>query len=303
VTTFTNPVFDHVAPDPAVIRDPDGVFWCYTTMTYHRRRRVWVPVLRSEDLVHWAFIADALPRLPAWGRRAAWAPHVEVVGGRYVLYLTVETRATGSMQLGLATADRPEGPFEPEAEPLIDDAHERIDANVLTCRNGERFLVWSEENRVRVAAIGADRIRPAGEARTVLLPIGEEGTGYDSVVEGPWAIERDGAIYLFTSGDVCCTYADPHYAVAASRASSPLKPFERFPGNPILESTDGPWIAPGHCAVVRDDAGADWMLYHAMRSRRLGPRVMMLDRIEWRDGWPHVGRPSSDPREAPVVTR
>jgi len=298
-----NPVFDHVAPDPSVVRDPNGVFWCYTTMTYYQRRRVWVPVLRSEDLVDWVFVGEALPRLPPWGRRASWAPHVELVHGRYMLYLSIEDRATGRMQLGLASADRPEGPFEPEAVRLIDDEHERIDADVLTRASGERFLVWSEENRVKVAPIGPDGLRPEREGRTVLSPIGEEGTGYDSVVEGPWAIERDARVYLFTSGDVCCMYADPHYAVAVSRGSSPLEPFERFPGNPILESTDGPWIAPGHCAIVRDDAGADWMLYHAMRTKRLGPRVMLLDRIEWRDGWPRVGRPSSGPREAPVVHR
>ncbi len=286
-----------------MVRDPNGVFWCYTTMTYYRRRRVWVPVLRSENLVEWTFVGDALPRLPPWGRRASWAPHIELVRGRYVLYLSIEDRATQKMQLGLAVADRPEGPFEPEPAHLIDGEHERIDANVLTRARGERFFVWSEENQVKVAPIDRDGVRPAGDGRAVLLPIGEEGTGYDSVVEGPWMLERDGRIYLFTSGDVCCMYADPHYAVAVSRAASPLEDFERFAGNPILESTDGRWIAPGHCAIVRDDAGTDWMLYHAMRSRRLGPRVMLLDPVEWRDGWPRIGRPSSEPREAPVVSR
>jgi hypothetical protein len=40
-----------------------------------------------------------------------------------------------------------------------------------------------------------------------------------------------------------------------------------------------------------------------MRSTRLGPRVMLLDPIEWRDGWPRVGCPSFGPREVPVVHR
>jgi arabinan endo-1,5-alpha-L-arabinosidase len=303
VRTYTNPVFDHVAPDPSVTRDDDGVFWCYTTMTYYRRRRVWVPALRSTDLVDWTFAGDALPRLPPWGRRASWAPHIERIDGRYVLFLSVEDRATGRMQLGLAWSDRPEGPFEPEGVRLIDGEHERIDANVLTCASGERYLVWSEENAVKVAPMSPDGVRPAAPGTTVLLPIGEEGTGYDSVVEGPWMLERDARLYLFTSGDVCCTYADPHYAVAVSRATAPLERFERFEANPILQSTDGPWIAPGHCAIVTDDAGTDWMLYHAMRSRRLGPRVLLLDPIEWEDGWPRVGRPSADPRRAPVIHR
>jgi arabinan endo-1,5-alpha-L-arabinosidase len=303
VPTYANPVFDHVAPDPSIVRDVHGVFWCYTTMTFYRRKRVWVPVLRSEDLIEWRFVGDALPRLPSWGRRASWAPHIERLDDRYVLFLSIEDRETEKMQLGVATSDRPEGPFEPDAERLIDREHERIDANVLTRDDGGRFLVWSEENAVKVAPTAGDGVHPAGPGTTVLLPIGQEGSGYDSVVEGPWMLERDGYVYLFTSGDVCCMYADPHYAVAVSRSASPLERFERFPANPILESTEGPFVAPGHCAVVRDDAGTDWMLYHAMRSRRLGPRVLLLDPISWDDGWPRVGRPSSEPRPAPVIAR
>ena len=301
--TYANPVFDHVAPDPSVVRDSDGVFWCYTTMTRYERRRVWAPVLRSVDLITWAFVGDALPRLPSWGHRASWAPHVERIGDGYVMYLTVRDRANGTMQLGLAVSDRPEGPFDPFPDRLFDAEHERIDANVLVRANGERLLYWSEENAVRVSRLSDDGLRTASGATTVLLPIGEEGTGYDSVVEAPWTIEREDAIVLLTSGDVCCTYAEPHYAVAASRARTWTGPFERYRGNPILESTDPPFVAPGHCAVIRDDDGSDWMLYHAMRTGRLGPRVLMLDRIEWRAGWPVVGRPSSEPMPAPAISR
>ena len=30
-------------------------------------------------------------------------------------------------------------------------------------------------------------------------------------------------------------------------------------------------------------------------------RILLIDRIEWRDGWPHVGTPSHEPRAAPIV--
>jgi hypothetical protein len=43
------------------------------------------------------------------------------------------------------------------------------------------------------------------------------------------------------------------------------------------------------------------MLYHAIRAAPV--RLMMLDRIEYRDGWPRVegGLPSSTPKRMPEV--
>jgi arabinan endo-1,5-alpha-L-arabinosidase len=31
-------------------------------------------------------------------------------------------------------------------------------------------------------------------------------------------------------------------------------------------------------------------------------RIMLIDRIEWRDGWPWIGTPSEGPRPAPVAS-
>ena len=30
-------------------------------------------------------------------------------------------------------------------------------------------------------------------------------------------------------------------------------------------------------------------------------RILLIDRIEWRDGWPFVGTPSDEPQAAPVT--
>lgn len=47
--------------------------------------------------------------------------------------------------------------------------------------------------------------------------------------------------------------------------------------------------------MVRDDAGDDWVAYHAIDSRcpwlfeGQVRRAMLIDRIEYVDGWPVVG--------------
>jgi arabinan endo-1,5-alpha-L-arabinosidase len=30
-------------------------------------------------------------------------------------------------------------------------------------------------------------------------------------------------------------------------------------------------------------------------------RILLIDKIEWKDGWPHVGTPSDVPQPAPVT--
>ena len=65
----------------------------------------------------------------------------------------------------------------------------------------------------------------------------------------------------------------------------------------IILGKSGKWVAPGHNSVITDGGGQDWMLYHAVdvAKPRAKPaddvntrRVMLVDRIEWRDSWPVV---------------
>jgi arabinan endo-1,5-alpha-L-arabinosidase len=145
---------------------------------------------------------------------------------------------------------------------------------------------------------------------------GLDPTNYQRLVEGAWVVLRNDWYYLFFSGDNCCG-ANAHYAVQVARSRSATGPFETLaqatgaPDSVILQRRDL-WVAPGHNAVVRDDAGEDWMLYHAVNSRRPRSkpgaeintrRVMLLDRIVWSDGWPRIegAGPSTGPQPRPVI--
>jgi arabinan endo-1,5-alpha-L-arabinosidase len=69
-------------------------------------------------------------------------------------------------------------------------------------------------------------------------------------------------------------------------------------------STNGRFTAPGHNCTIRDDAGQDWIIYHAREGSVVQDRDLMLDRIVWKDGWPTIngGRgPSWTSQPAPVV--
>lgn len=301
---YENPVFPHDAPDPAVLR-AEGFVYVVTTQSEYPRGFLHAPLLRSRDLVHWRLVGDALPELPGWAADGAdvWAPHLARIGERYVLYFSARDDVTGVMQLGVATSATPEGPFRPQGGRIMGLLRERIDPVTLRMPDGRQFLYWSQENTVQVAPLSDDGLRIEGRPTTVLNPIGQEGDGVQSVVEGAWPVVRDGRVYLFVSGDRCCG-PQARYAVSVARANDPEGPFQRFPGNPVLARNDR-FFAPGHCSVLEGRDGRMWMLYHAMPVGQEGEaRILMIDEITWEGDWPVVNGgagPSYVRRPLPAV--
>jgi arabinan endo-1,5-alpha-L-arabinosidase len=127
--------------------------------------------------------------------------------------------------------------------------------------------------------------------------------GERELVEGAWLHERDGTWYLFYSdGKWDAKGGDQDYAVKVARSSSPDGPFEKF-GRPILAAGGG-WSGTGHNAIVTDDAGQDWMLYHGWGPDHSKGRMLLLDPIEYVDGWPVVragNGPTTEAINAPVI--
>src|SRR6476620_10371688 len=71
-----------------------------------------VPMARSTDLVHWAWVGDAngnkrdaLPKLGSWAKTGfTWAPEVLQLGGKYLLYYTASDSRKNSQCIGVAMA-------------------------------------------------------------------------------------------------------------------------------------------------------------------------------------------------------
>jgi arabinan endo-1,5-alpha-L-arabinosidase len=327
--TYANPVLDADFPDPASLKAPDGFYYVYATQGGGEGAMRNIQVARSSDLVSWQLMGDALPQKPAWASKTQdfWAPHVHRADGRYYLYYSAKPDAaladeSRGLCLAVATAERPEGPFRDSGRPLqCGPGFVNIDPMAYDDpATGKRLLYWgSGFGPIKVQELGRDRISFASGSTPIdLIPAvkSEDPNEYQRLVEGAWVIRRDGYYYLFYSGDNCCG-PNAHYAVMVARSRSATGPFQTLaaatgaPNSVILERRDI-WVAPGHNAVVRDARGEDWMLYHAVDSRRPRSkstddvntrRVMLLDRIVWRDGWPRVegNGPSTGPQPAPAA--
>jgi arabinan endo-1,5-alpha-L-arabinosidase len=309
--TFANPVLDADFPDPAVLKAPDGFYYAYATQSDRDGKKVNLQVARSRDLVRWHWLGDALPVKPTWASRTwnFWAPHVVRHEGRYFLYYSAEPDppATGpgtGLCLAVATSARPEGPFTDIGRPLqCGEGFANIDPMAFDDpATGKRLLYWGSGFRpIKVRELAPDRMSFAPGSAAVDLVPPQKGADYQDLVEGAWVVRRGGYYYLFYSGNNCCG-KDAHYAVMVARSRRAAGPFEKA-ARPILVAR-GRWLAPGHNSVATDRAGRDWIVYHAVDTRNPGQpvntrRVMLIDRIVWRDGWPRVLGPSEHAQPVP----
>ncbi|HSQ99540.1 MAG TPA: glycoside hydrolase family 43 protein [Sphingomicrobium sp.] len=319
---YVNPVLDADFPDPTVIRGSDGTYYAYGTQTQRSGRWVNIQLARSADLVHWQYLGDALPTKPSWAAATQdfWAPHVQRAGKSYVMYFSAKPDTSDERHglcLGVATANSPLGPFVDMGHPLrCGSGFVNIDPMAFDDpQTGKHLLYWgSGFEPIKVQELGPDRMSFAkgSKPRDLVWPNPVKGE-FPVLVEGSWVTRHGGYYYLFYSGDNCCG-AKANYAVMVARSRSALGPFEtmeqaaRAPHSIVLKGR-GFWTAPGHNSIVRDGAGHDWIVYHAVDARRPRVkesdeintrRVMLIDRIRWINGWPAIDGPTSAPETAPV---
>lgn len=309
----SNPVIDADFPDPTVIKASDGFYYAYATQSQVGGKWVNMQVARSADLRSWQLLGDALPVKPAWASQTQdfWAPHVHEADGRYFLYYSAKLDAAlkddkKGLCLAVATAQRPQGPFTDMGHPLLcGESFVNIDPMAFDDpATGKKLLYWgSGFQPIKVQELAADRMSFApGTAPVDLIPAVKDGpAGYEDLVEGAWVTLRDGWYYMFYSGDNCCG-KNAHYAVLVARSRSATGPFQKLgqatgAADSVILAKYGKWHAPGHNSVITDERGNDWMVYHAvdvLRPRTKPAdevntrRVMLIDRIEWRGGWPSV---------------
>lgn len=74
-----------------------------------------------------------------WAERQMWAPDAAFKNGKYYLYFPAK-RADGVFQIGVATSDFPEGPFQAESEAI--KGSYSIDPAVFEDEDGQFYMYW-----------------------------------------------------------------------------------------------------------------------------------------------------------------
>lgn len=287
--SYDNPVISKSLPDPTVIKADDGYFYLYATEDIRN-----LPIHRSSDLLNWEFVGTAFTNetRPNFVRRAGiWAPDINKIGDKYVLFYSMSVwGGEWSCGIGRAVSDSPEGPFEDLGRLFVSNeigVQNSIDPFYIE-DNGEKYLFWGSFHGIFYIELSEDGLSVKNGAFAQQIA----GSAY----EGGYIHKKGKYYYLFASVGTCCDGLNSTYQTVVGRSKNLLGPYTDKKGGLMLDNChevllhkNDKFVGTGHNSeVVSDEDGADWFFYHAVDVNNPKGRVLMMDRIQWKKGWPYI---------------
>jgi hypothetical protein len=220
-------------------------------------------VFSSENLTDWTDHGMIVTqnKVP-WVRQnsySMWAPDCVEKNGKYYFYFPSAPAAGGGFAVGVAIADRPEGPFIPEPEPI--KGVNGIDPCVLLASDGNAYIFWGNG---RCAKLKPNMKELADDNPKSKVKFGNremEMVGVNCLeglpnrqAEGPFAFEANGWYYL--------TYPyvrENTEVLGYAMSKSPMGPYE-YKGLIMAEHPNGCWT--NHHSIV-NYKGQWYLFYHS----------------------------------------
>lgn len=274
-----NPLF------PGFYADPEGAvfgkrYWIFPTYSAPYEQQVFLDAFSSADLTHWEKHPRVLDTAAVkWAKRAMWAPAIVKKDKRYYLFFAANDIQSNAEYggIGVAVADRPEGPYKDHiGKPLIDAFHngaQPIDQFVFRDRDGQYYMIYGGWRHCNIVKLNADL--------TGILPL-PDGSTYKEItpkdyVEGPFMFYRKGKYYFMWSEG---GWTGPDYSVAYAVSDSPFGPFTRI--GKILQQDPAIATGAGHHSVINVPGTDDWyIIYHRrpLAETDRNARVTCMDRM------------------------
>lgn len=221
----------------------------------------------STDLEHWTRNSRlALSPEDSWGDKGYWAPEVYYVEPlkKFYMYYTVNE------QVCVATSDSPEGPFVQDVKQPLFGSEKNIDPSLFIDSDGKAYLyfvrftggnvIWCAELNADLKSLKAETLTKCIEARD------EWERRQATVAEGPSILKQDGVYYLLYSAN---HFESKDYAVGYATSDSPLGPWKKYSGNPILRrdmDLEARLAGTGHGAPFVSADGSYKYIFHAHAS-------------------------------------
>lgn len=179
----------------------------------------WV-LYTSQDMKSWEYkgvIMNATDISWRSNNTSAWAGQMTPYNGKYYFYYcTWDKTASGKQSIGVAVADKPEGPYtDPLGKPLVSgdfttpesNSHDDIDPTVLIDKDEDgvehRYLAWGN-TRYYIAELNEDMVSIKdidGDGEVTMHKDVKErkikSMNGGVYTEAPWLYKRDGKFYLF----------------------------------------------------------------------------------------------------------
>lgn len=253
--------------DPDVIRVEDAYYMVCSDFHF-----MGMPVWKSTDMVNWQQIGQAYDRLPfpeydsmeRYGG-GSWAPALRYHNGEFYIYF-----CTPHEGLFMTHSKKPEGPWAPLH--LVKKVEKWEDPCPFWDDDGQAWLGHS------LYGAGPIIIHKMSADGKTLLDDGVE------VYRGP--VAEGTKIYKWNS---LYYMSIPEGGVRSGwqtvlRSKSIYGPWER---KVVLEQGSTAINGPHQGAIV-DTPNGEWWFFHFQETDALG-RVLHLQPMTWRDGWPVIG--------------
>ncbi len=264
------PVLADKFADPSVLAYPGGYVAVATGASI---RRATAPTISGP----WTLTAPALPLTPPWATtRSHWAPELELIAGRYVLYYaaTVGGLGAGGRCIGVAVAASATDPFVPYGDrPLVcpkgadtrraPDRVKRgrhmpragvIDPAFFRDTDGKQYLLYKTSGRpssIRMVRLTRSGLGIPSKARSKPLLVSR------GIVENP-ALAKHGRRYTLLASEK--SYAGCSYRLSV-RTSRKIWRWKLGDSHSILRKASSGLCGPGGADVLVEPRGTTMFLH------------------------------------------
>jgi len=296
--------------DPHVLKAGDEYF------TFATGGPIGFNVWRSKDLT--VFSKEKAVKKIQWVSGDYWAPEVYEANGRYYMFFTGRFKENGSLRVGVAVSDSPQGPYEDAiGGPLFDFGYAVIDGTLLYDENGTPYMIYSRdcsenivenhhESHLYGIQLAQDLLSVVGDPVLLTQPDApwELVSGDYRWNEGPAVLRHNGKYHLFYSANF---YGGKEYTLGVATADHPLGPYTKQANNPILNyvETEEKVIVsgPGHNSffTVGNEVFTSYHT-HTYPSSPSGNRQLNIDRVGFHaDGSAYINGPTLAPQLRPLA--
>jgi beta-xylosidase len=280
---YHNPILFADYSDPDVIRD--GANYYLVASTFHFVPGI--PILQSNDLVHWTIVGHVVKRLDMDPRysmiggnrygKGVWAPAIRKHDGVYYVYFP-----TPDEGIFVSTARKITGPWSSPATVMAEAGLE--DPCPFWDDDGKAYLIHSKTG---AGPLILHRMSPDGKHVLDDGKVVVDDPVHLPVLEGPKLYKRDGYYYIFAPiGGV----GEGSQVVLRSRQL-----YGPYDYRVVLAQGTTKINGPHQGAYVEAPDGEAWFVH--FQSDGAHGRIVHLEPVHWQDDWPQIG---SDPDHVPV---
>jgi arabinan endo-1,5-alpha-L-arabinosidase len=263
-----------------------------------------IAIKTSDDGLYWRNTGRIFNTNPSWHREMVpdndgnlWAPDIFYFRGTYYLYYSVSSFGSNHSVIALATnttLNSSDSGYRWTDQGAVirsysDYDYNCIDPNITLDENGEPWMSFgSFWSGIKLVKLDPNTMKPPSNYQLYSI-------AYNSTIEAPFIVRRNGYYYLFISHGYCCRGVNSTYNIRVGRSQNLTGTYTDKNGSSLMNSGgtliddgDSRWIGPGHNAVYLSGNTAI-LVNHAYDAYANGNATLQIRPLYWdSSGWPYL---------------